>query len=678
MENFKNALLGVFLLLIATGFAQEYKFGKVSKEELSETAYPLDKTANAAILYENKNIYIKYIKSQGFQLITEVVKRIKLYNKDGFEYASDEVFLYKRGSDEERITDLKGTTYTLSEGKIVETKLKKDGIFKSKYSENYEQQKFTMPALKEGSVIEYKYKIISPFFSRIDRIYLQQEIPIKRLDVKVESPEYFTFKKFSTGYLPVNLKESKRSDRIVFTNSAGGGSVDNYGRRTASQSRSSQSSLDFSVNTSKIFSRNVPAFVVEPFSGNVENYISAISYELSFVNFPGEPIKYYSTTWEDVVKTIYASNNFGDELKKKSYYQEDLKTLLSGISDEEEKISKVFDYVKNRMVWNNKYRVGTTVGVKKAYKEKTGNAAEINLMLTSMLTSAGLDANPVLVSTSNRVTALFPTLDGFNYVITRVKLSNGKLIYLDATDKYGLPNILPDRVTRGEGRVIGANNTSQRVDLRPKKPSLIRYSMQCEINGEGEVKGKFNVRHMDYLAHRFRVMHSEKDDESKVKRFKKKFEIDEIEEYSVKGIDQYGKGISESFNFAAYDQVELIENEMYFSPLLFLRDKENLFKSDKRDYPIDFGHGFTNAYMLNIKIPEGYQVAELPEAGVFKLPEDTGAFTFRSNVANGVIQIIANETINKAVITPDFYLTLKQFYNQLVEKENQQVVLKKI
>jgi hypothetical protein len=66
-------------------------------------------------------------------------------------------------------------------------------------------------------------------------------------------------------------------------------------------------------------------------------------------------------------------------------------------------------------------------GVKKAYKDKTGNVAEINLMLTAMLRYAGLNANPVLVSTRSNGIAIFPNRTAFNYVIAAVE--NGSSYY---------------------------------------------------------------------------------------------------------------------------------------------------------------------------------------------------------------------------------------------------------
>ncbi|WP_378182399.1 transglutaminase [Aquimarina sp. SS2-1] len=674
MGKLYKIIVIVFLIISSDIIAQEYKFGKVSKEELLEKSYPLDSSVNAAILYENKNVYYSFNQQNGFQLITEVFKRIKLYTKEGSDFATEEILLYKSGGTKEKISNLKGKTYSYVGDKVVETKLKKDGIFENEYTENQDQLKFTMPSLQEGSVIEFKYKITSPFIYNIDRIYLQNVIPIKKLEVQVKMPEFFNFKKLTTGYLPINLKESSTQDIINLTSKSRSGGVSALGRNT----QYSTNEVDYRININKVNSSNIPAFKYEPYSGNIQNYISSINYELSYVKYPNQPADYRSTTWEDVAKTIYESSRFGEELKKSNYYKEDIANLINGLNSQLDKTVKIYDYVKKKMTWNKRRGVFTNSGTKKAYKENTGSVAEINLMLTSMLLEAGIDANPVICSTSDMVIPLFPTIDGFNYVISRVKLADGAVIYLDATDKYGVPNVLPDRIIKGMGRVIAKNGTSQMVNFRPVKPSVKAFRLQCEFDDQGVAKGIVSVNHKDYLAHNFRVMNAAKDDESRAKRFENNFGITEVEEYTVNGVKEYGKGVSEKFNFTVEDQIEAIEDEIFFSPLLFLRDKENVFKSDDRKYPVDFGYGFSNKYMVNIKIPEGYEVVECPKSAALKLPNNMGKFTFRSNVANGVIQVVVDETITAPVIPASYYPAIKEFYNQVIQKENEQVVLKKI
>ena len=68
----KKVTIGLLLLSQFSLFTQNFKFGKVSKEELSEKFYPLDSTADAAYLYKYRNTYYKYKQGIGYMIITEV------------------------------------------------------------------------------------------------------------------------------------------------------------------------------------------------------------------------------------------------------------------------------------------------------------------------------------------------------------------------------------------------------------------------------------------------------------------------------------------------------------------------------------------------------------------------------------------------------------------------------
>ena len=171
----------LLLLLFFCGVtinAQNFKFGKVSKEEVESKVHPINPDANAAVLFREEVIHYNYDANVGFVLYTDVHERIKIYNKDGFDWATKEVGLYVSNNQEEEVIGVKGETYNIENGKLVSLKLDKDGIFEEKENKFRNKKKITMPGIKEGSVIEYKYTITSPFISSIDKIQLQYSIPI--------------------------------------------------------------------------------------------------------------------------------------------------------------------------------------------------------------------------------------------------------------------------------------------------------------------------------------------------------------------------------------------------------------------------------------------------------------------------------------------------------------------
>ena len=65
----------------------------------------------------------------GFFIVTEVETKIKIYKKEGLDWANFSINAYENGSTREIVDFSKCITYNLEQGKIVKTKLKSDGEF---------------------------------------------------------------------------------------------------------------------------------------------------------------------------------------------------------------------------------------------------------------------------------------------------------------------------------------------------------------------------------------------------------------------------------------------------------------------------------------------------------------------------------------------------------------------
>ena len=148
-------LLTVVLTLLAFGLrAQEFELGKVTKAELEQKAHPTEPDASAAILFESGSSSLEFDERDGFTLVTEVDARIKIYNKDGYDWANKAVRYYTAVNPGEKVSFSKAITYNLVGGAIEKTKLKSEGEFTEQLNKYWSIKKITMPNVKEGSVIE--------------------------------------------------------------------------------------------------------------------------------------------------------------------------------------------------------------------------------------------------------------------------------------------------------------------------------------------------------------------------------------------------------------------------------------------------------------------------------------------------------------------------------------------
>src|SRR5690606_26757064 len=320
---------------------------------------------------------------------------------------------------------------------------------------------------------------------------------------------------------------------------------------------------------------------------NLSNYQAKLIMELDRVEFPGEPIEYLSSNWEKVTKTIYESSDFGDQLNKKGYYNDDIDMLLKDVSDDQHKIMLIFNFVKSKVKWNEYYGMTTDLGVAKAYKDGVGNVTDINLMLTSMLRYAGINANPVLVSTKSNGIPLIPTRSGFNYVITAIE-NDTNVILLDASRKNTDIHILPTNTLNWLGRIIRKNGSSDWIELIPSFASKETVSFNAKLNSDLTATGKVRSQLTNYQAMRVRDGFENFSTEQIEKVLEKdKGEI-EVSNFSIENRDNTSQPISQSYDFTLNNAVEEIGDKLYFTPLMFLAATENPFKENQRNYPIDY------------------------------------------------------------------------------------------
>lgn len=672
---FKKSLIAIlFLVSFSKTKAQDFEMGKVSLAELQEKAHPIDTSAVAAILFKTGKVTFEYKQKEGFIKTTEVKTRIKIYKKEGYDWANQTVRYYIGGTTKQAVSFSDAVTYNEIGGKIEKTKLNEESVFDENINKYFAQKKITMPNVKVGSILEFQYKIKSKSVGAMNDWNFQSSIPVNYSEYVTFIPEYYIYSTNQKGFIYPKVIVDKKQKTVKFLNTARkeDGFITNNNNTSFYES-----SLQYEETKTSYKAENLPAMKEEAYVNNIDNYRSALVQELTMTQYPDEPLKAYSTDWEAVVKTIYDFDEFGAELNKTGYFEDDIDALINGLNAPQEKIAIIFNFVKKSIKWNRDYNFYCDKGVKNAYKDKTGNVAEINLMLTAMLRYAGINVNPVLLSTRENGVALYPNLNAFDYVIAAVEIPEG-IVLLDATELYSLPNVLPLRDLNWFGRLIRKDGTSTQVSLTPQTQSKEVTNMNLILGKDGVIDGKIRIQLSAHNALAFRQKNLLTTTDTYLEGLENQNNNIEISDYVRENDLDLSKPIIEGYAFKDSKSIEIINDKIYVSPLLFLTTKENPFKQEIREYPVDFSYPFQNKYNVTIIIPEGFVVETLPAPINIATGENMGTFKYVTGTTGNKVQISITLDINTAIVSADYYDVLKAFYQQMIDKQNEKIVLKKI
>ena len=637
-------ILTFFSAFSVSVFSQNYDLGEVTKEELLEKVHPKDTAAAAAILFKKAKSKFNFFADWSVE--TTVNYKIKIYKKEGLTQADIKVPFYTGGNQYEEVTFSNAITYNLEGGKIVKTKLTSDGEFKEILNKSWGQKKILLPNVKVGSIIEYSYKHTTR--SLLKDFRFQSTIPTNYVEYSAFIPDMLVFNTTITGYEKINVATSTTS-------------------------------------TSKILEKkhvytgyDIPPLQSEGYVNNINNYISAIKFDLAVIKSETRPDVKVNPSWEGLTKEIYKSQYFGNELSKNGYFEEDLKAILKDIVNRDDKIKAILKYLKSKVIWNKYGGFMTDLGVKKAYKESEGNAADINLMLVAMLRSSGIDANPILISTRENGVSWVPRFDSFDYVIAGVEIQND-IILLDATDKYSSLNILPIRDINWLGRIVRENNSSAEVDLFPKILSSDVVNIIATITQDGVIEAKVKHQYFDYNAYVFRDKFATNTTSEYIEKLEEKHKNIEVSDYEIEGKTDVDQPLIERYSFKDNRSVEFVSNKIMISPLMFFATEENPFKLENRKYPIDFAYPNQDRFLINITIPDGYEVEYLPKSISIPMSDNLliDSKYLISNSGNK-IQLSYIKNINTSIIAPEYYEELKAVFNEIIKKETEKIVLKKI
>jgi len=514
--------------------------------------------------------------------------------------------------------------------------------------------KIAFPNVKVGSVFELKYEKSSPYNISLNDFVFQSSVPVKYSRYQVTIPEYFKFRKRSGGYEAIEYSEKPVNVSFLL----------GEGNR-----------LSCSAQEMTFVANNLPAMKNDSYIWNVNDFLTRVTFDLMSVNVPGVFYKSYSVNWTDIDKQLMENEKFGRQLSVSHLMKDELADVLKNNLSSNEKVVAILDLVKSKIQWNNENTLYID-NVRKAIKDGKGSSAEMNAALISLLRDAGFDAYPVVMSlrSRGRIFSPFPSLKSLNYFLTGVDI-DGKSAYLDASYKYGAVNMVHTDCMVEEARCIFRNKPATWVDLHELGRNVSMVTIMAEFNEDGYLTGTVQRQMTGTPSIPY---YSKVDKQKSVDDTRAEMETElNMRISNLEQCEPQNSSVMEKFSFENNEVI--FDYEFYYvNPLIFPYLTENPFKAETRKLPVEFPFPYEHFMVVNVMVPDGYQLDEMPDSEIITLGDKQMSYTYQTQKNGNTVQVIQRITVRQTLYSEKEYQNLRDFWAHIADKNNAQLVLKRV
>ncbi|AEE53569.1 DUF3857 domain-containing transglutaminase family protein [Haliscomenobacter hydrossis] len=637
---------------------EEIRWGKIPPEDLKMTSYPLDTSAEALVLADIGTFdYNLHASDQLTEL--RIHRRIKILKRSGFDQGDIEI-TYSSKNQYQDIVQLKAQIFHPDGSKF---SVEKKDFFEEKTAEGLTTIKFTFPEIKVGSIIEYTYVKQIKDWVRIPDWYFQSDIPVRLSEFTLTIPEFLEFVILTRGR-PLDRNEQSFDDSTIGTTA-----------------RTRRYVLGM---------KDAPGLKRESFITTMRDYLAHVSFQLSGTLQDGVR-KPYLSDWPTVAKELIDAENFGRRIDRKANFKavlDKVSPIVAAANTPEDKLKAIYHFITEHIKWDGDYgSIYVIESLDKIFEQKKGDVADINLLLVALLKEFGFNAKPMLISTRDhgRHVDLYPILSQFNYVVAHVT-HNEKVYVLDATDP-NRPMGFPGEDALNEKGWIVDPVKPQWTDIKPGRAFTTRM-FNLSLDPEGKASGKYTSVYEGYAAIDIREELSKKEETKAVEEADHKEDEEvsvttskvEYDSVVIRNLEDIYKPLAFNAKVSIAEGGTVNGDFLYFNPIIHPAFAENPFKQTVREYPVDIAYPLSHRFIINLTIPEGYEIEQIPEQVSLALPNNGGKFTFLVSKPAGttrMIQINSSILINQVHYEPEEYLAIKKFFDLIIEKQQEQLVLKK-
>lgn len=654
-----------------------YRFGEIPIDQLLMHEYPADTNASALVLFDFGSVYI-----DGDQnVVYQRHRRIKILTHEGITWAYHEIPYHTRPVSQ-YVRGIEGMTVILpSSGSERIYQLDPSNIVIEEISSDKSKIQFKLPAPEPGAVIEYRYEIVSENPTELQYWDYQTTSELKRsssveyrYDIIVDQPGLVPDWAFQTSepvlWSEYNLRIPEFLEYAYVVSSNQPFHISTSVEYIDGPSR---------FHRGKAFRwvrKDMPAIREEPFITTMKDYISKITFQLAAWYHPQGIRIQVLDTWQELVDRLTGVRELGGQVSPRRSVRRLVSSLTDTLSNPVDRLATLHNYVTSRMVWNGRYDIFTSDRVDRIHERKSGNSADITLLLISMLQAADIDAHPLLLSTrdNGKIQNMYPMRDQFNHVIAYVE-TDGDIYLIDATDPLYPVNVLPYNTLNDKGLLIKRGE----VTWVPLEPS-VKYSSNkwgtVDLHDDATLSARIHISDEGYAAvSTRRILHNEGEITFIQSLFGNRELTITVDSLTIRGEGEIYDPLETYIVFSSDDHILTDDSLLYLQPMMMAGITDIPFTMENRTYPVDFAFLRESLFHLNINIPDEYEIIALPQSVDLSQRDGSTLYTREVTFSEGVISFQRSFAINKTLFSPAEYRRLRGFFNQVVAMESEQIVL---
>ncbi|MFW6347008.1 MAG: DUF3857 domain-containing transglutaminase family protein [Cyclonatronaceae bacterium] len=621
-----------------------------------------DPDARAVILFDKGRVYFN---APG-NVVMERHIRVKILDPDASGYTNISI-RHNPKKRAYRLNDLQAQTLNAGEDGSIQTEpLGNDDFFEQRDEGDWRTTRFTFSDVRAGSVIEYSYEIEKTNLLALYPWYFQHKEPVLFSQLEVYMPEIYSYSTHMTG----NSAEVEITEEPY----------------PANEFRSPFAGMQRTYTAT-----NMPAIRDEPFMTTVNDHRTRIRFQLyemlTRMSGSGAYRSGFDDNWQGVLQDwdevrveLSLHSDFGRQIGRTSRdIRNKTEELTEGLDTTFDKARAIYEYVSSGIVWDGNRGLLATKGIRDAFKDKTGTGPDITLLFIGMLREAGIDAYPVILSTRSfgKINPDWPILSQYNHVVAYIQDGEGGFLAEPLSPYLPFGMLLPQSLNY-TGNIID-REVQGWIDLNPTSSDINQSVALMTLDEQGGLSGQVQVKMDGYqaLTNRQRLDRQEDSESEFVRnRLLADFPVNELIDYEIQQKDDRNTPLVTNLEVEKSEHAMVAGDMMYLNPFLLNTWTENPLTLENRSFPVQFNYGMDHHYTLNLTLPEGYVVEDVPESTAITLSENMTYHQMVQPMGN-TVQVVTRLQVNELEIQPENYAYLQDFFGQIVSLQASQIVLSK-